>query len=95
MLRFIFSDENPVLYSHGTIRRRLRVERDRGPKLQAGAWFISRIRVRPTVNDDIHVVPNNGRHEESANCFCCPVLIYKDEFTAVSVWSHNDETLLN
>lgn len=38
---------------------------------------------------EIHVVPTHGqKHIESQNCWCHPVLVYKDEITDNEVWKH-------
>lgn len=39
---------------------------------------------------DIHTMPDDGKHSESKECFCCPKLVYKDEITGVEQWLHND-----
>lgn len=39
----------------------------------------------------VHVMPMEGNHLESKDCFCCPILGYKDEFTNIEVWVHNDK----
>lgn len=41
----------------------------------------------------IHIMPNDGRHSESKDCFCHPVLlevVENEEGQDVEVWSHND-----
>jgi hypothetical protein len=37
---------------------------------------------------DIHVMPDDGKHASSVNCFCEPVLDYQDDFTGKRVWVH-------
>lgn len=37
---------------------------------------------------DVHVMPDDGRHECSPKCFCEPALNYQDEFTGKKVWVH-------
>lgn len=44
---------------------------------------------------DIHVVPDNGKHEDSPDCFCKPELHYQDEFTGRKVWSHKSDEEMN
>jgi hypothetical protein len=40
--------------------------------------------------NDIHTMPTDGKHIESKDCFCCPQLVYEDEFTGIKQWLHND-----
>lgn len=40
---------------------------------------------------DIHVMPNDGRHDDSPSCFCEPTKTYQDEFTGKSVWVHKSQ----
>lgn len=42
------------------------------------------------MKEPIHVMPDDGKHSESKDCFCSPKLDYQDEFTGVQVWVHND-----
>jgi hypothetical protein len=42
-------------------------------------------------DQDIHVMPDNDKHECSAKCWCVPVLNYEDEFTGKKVWVHKSE----
>lgn len=37
---------------------------------------------------DIHVMPNDGKHAESPECFCAPRLDYTNPDTGVKVWVH-------
>lgn len=40
---------------------------------------------------DIHTMPSDGpEHQESEECWCCPILIYVDIETGVHQWLHND-----
>lgn len=39
---------------------------------------------------NVHTVPNDDKHIESKDCFCCPVLVYKNEDTGLEHWVHND-----
>lgn len=41
------------------------------------------------IDGHIHVIPTSGkRHLENKNCWCCPILDYKDEITNIEVWVH-------
>lgn len=45
--------------------------------------------------DDIHTMPDNGKHTDSIKCFCNPELNYQDEFTGKRVWLHkSDEEMM-
>lgn len=39
-------------------------------------------------NQDLHVMPNNDKHECSSKCYCGPEKSYTDEVTKRSVWLH-------
>ncbi len=39
---------------------------------------------------DIHVMPDDGKHECSKDCFCLPRLDYVDTETGKRVWVHTD-----
>lgn len=45
--------------------------------------------------DDIHTMPNNGKHACSVSCFCNPTLKYQDEHTCKRVWVHKSDEELN
>lgn len=42
-------------------------------------------------DDDIHTVPNNGKHIDSLNCWCEPELYYQDEMTGIRCFSHKSD----
>lgn len=42
----------------------------------------------PSSDRDIHVMPNDGKHEDSDECFCEPRLDFADELTGKRVWVH-------
>jgi hypothetical protein len=42
-------------------------------------------------DEDIHVMPDNGKHECSPKCFCNPVCTYTDAVTGLSVWVHKSD----
>lgn len=39
---------------------------------------------------NIHTMPDDGLHIESKDCFCSPLLVYKNEETNAEQWLHND-----
>lgn len=46
------------------------------------------------IDGNIHVVPTSWKkHLENKNCWCCPILDYKDEITNKEVWVHTREEL--
>lgn len=55
---------------------------------QAGEAFRSE-------NKDLHVMPNDDRHDCSRDCFCSPAISYKDEITGKCVWIHKSDEELN
>lgn len=40
------------------------------------------------MSDELHVMPNDGKHQESRDCFCEPKLDHVDEETGREVWLH-------
>jgi hypothetical protein len=42
------------------------------------------------IDKNIHVTPlqESLQHDENKDCWCEPMLTYKDEFTNVEVWTH-------
>lgn len=40
---------------------------------------------------DIHVMPNDDKHDCSSKCFCEPTLNYEDELTGKRVYVHKSE----
>ena len=37
---------------------------------------------------DLHVMPDDDKHESSSKCFCEPTCSYRDEITGKGVWLH-------
>lgn len=40
-------------------------------------------------DEHVHTVPDDKTHCESKDCWCSPILNYKDE-NGIEVWLHND-----
>lgn len=46
-------------------------------------------------NSDLHVMPDDDKHECSKLCFCRPSLSYRDDETGKEVWVHKSHEELN
>lgn len=44
---------------------------------------------------DLHVMPNDNKHDCSAKCFCEPVVSYEDEITKKRVYVHKSDEEMN
>lgn len=44
---------------------------------------------------DLHVMPDDDKHECSEKCFCHPEVTYVDEVTKKKVWVHKGDEELN
>lgn len=42
------------------------------------------------MGEDIHTMPDDGKHECSDKCFCGPQIYYVDDNTGIKCWLHND-----
>lgn len=60
-----------------------------GARVYAGVQEILRER------DDIHVMPDDDKHDCSPRCFCEPKLDYQDEVTGKRVWVHKSFEEMN
>jgi len=45
--------------------------------------------------NDIHTMPDDGKHECSHKCFCWPTINYIDEVTGKRVWLHKSDEEMN